>query len=99
MKIGDYVKYREWREGDSPLEETPFWKRGWGQTGIIVELGDWKIGSLFWPGEMAIIWTGEYFTEVCTRDIEVISNLSNINFLQTFFDNRANCKEFVVKYN
>ena len=93
MKLGDYVRYRDWREGDSPLEKTPLWKRGWGQTGIIIELGDWKVGSIFWPGEMAIIWTGEEYNEVCTRDIEVISS---VNFVSSFLDNRASLLNYMV---
>lgn len=93
MKLGDYIRYRDWKDGDTPFEETPLWRRGWGQTGIIVELGDWKLGSIFWPGEMALIWTGQEYVEVCTRDVEVICIA---NFVQTLFDNRAKSHSFMV---
>ena len=93
MKLGDYVRYRGWRKGDPSIEGTPLWKRGWGATGIIIELGDWRVGSVFLPGEMAIIWTGEEFQEVCTRDIEVISDA---NFVSSFLDNRASSLDYVV---
>ena len=93
MKPGDYVRYRDWRQGDTPLKETPLWRRGWGQTGIIIEVGDWRVGSVFLPGEMAIIWTGDHYEEVCTRDIEVISSA---NFVSSCSDNRAKSLPFVV---
>lgn len=93
MKPGDYVQYRNWKEGDPPLSETPEWRRGWGQTGMIVELGDWRVGGIFWPGEMALIWTGDSYIELCTRDIKVISSA---NFVSSFSDNRAKTCEFMV---
>ena len=39
MKVGDLVVYRDWQEGDRPLEETPEIERGWGDFGIVYWVG------------------------------------------------------------
>ena len=41
MKIGQLVKYREWRAGDIPLEEVRPENRGWGRTGVVIRVCDW----------------------------------------------------------
>ena len=41
MKLGQLVKYREWRTGDTPEDEVLPEHRGWGRTGIVIRVCDW----------------------------------------------------------
>ena len=78
MKIGDLVKYRSWKAGDDDPKSLPKSRRGWDQYGVILEIGDWKIGSFFAPGESLIVYTfaGD-FCEWRSKDAAVIGKTEN----------------------
>jgi hypothetical protein len=41
LKLGQIVRYREWRPGDTPIENVDPLSRGWGRSGIVIRICDW----------------------------------------------------------
>ncbi len=78
MKIGDLVQYREWQEGDDMVGTVPIERRGWGETGLVVEIGEWKVGKEKFPKE-GILFLNErgQFIEAWRSDLSVISKNKN----------------------
>ena len=38
IKIGDVVKYRDWKDGDIPKDEIPVHSQCWGLVGLVVKI-------------------------------------------------------------
>ena len=72
MKVGDLVQYREWKEGDLDRNSVSKACQSWGQTGLVIELCDWKENGLTYAEEGAIISTEKGFNECRRRDLGVI---------------------------
>ena len=41
MKLGQIVRYRSWREGDTPKQDVHPDAHGWDRTGIVIRVCDW----------------------------------------------------------
>ncbi len=72
MNLGDLVQYREWREGDPDRNSIPKESQSWGETGLVIEICDWKENGTTYPGEGVIISTLKGFNECHLYDLEVI---------------------------
>jgi len=74
MNVGDLVQYRSWRVGDPLPEDTPESRKGWNRIGVVVDIGDWKLGSNTLPNESALMYTEQNeLIEVWTGDIDIIN--------------------------
>lgn len=82
IEVGDLVRYRDWRPGDQPVESVPEDKRGWGVTGIVIGIEDWRIGTgQFHPNcGILILDANSDFTLVKAQDLEIVSKAKNMQF-------------------
>jgi len=89
MKVGDLVKYRSWKIGDDDPKSLPIERRGWDTFGVILEIGDWKVGETVAPGEGLIVYTlkGE-FCEWRSKDASVISETESISYCRQRSSNK-----------
>ena len=39
IKLGDIVKYRDWKIGDAEVDSIPEVSRGWGRVGLVIKVG------------------------------------------------------------
>jgi len=39
VKLGDIVRYRDWRPGDLDIDSVPVDSRSWGSTGLVISIG------------------------------------------------------------
>ena len=78
MNIGDLVQYRSWRVGDLLLEDVPEFHRGWNCIGVVIDIGDWTLGTSTYPNESATMYTDDNeFIEVWMGDINIINKSEN----------------------
>lgn len=73
MNIGDIIKYRPWRIGDTPVEEVPENMRGWNATGIVYWIGELNFGPS--SPEPAVEYLNQkgQMVSAAQKDVEVIS--------------------------
>ena len=74
MVPGSLVQYRSRIETDPDPESVPKHHHGWGRTGIVISISDWRNGEVFLPGESVTYMDAEGdMIEACARDLKVIS--------------------------
>ena len=72
MKIGDLIKYRDWRQGDLPVEAVDENAREWNSTGVVYWIGEDQFGSGLEPAVSFLNQRGQMI-RAAQRDVEVIS--------------------------
>ena len=83
IRVGDLVRYRDWKPGDQPIDSVPKDKRGWGVTGIVIGIEDWRVGNgQFHPNcGILILDANSDFTLVKAHELEILSKAENMQFL------------------
>ena len=73
MIPGDLVQYRSRIDTDPDLETVPEYRRGWNRTGVVIDVGDWRAGEVFLPGEgVTFMCPQGDIIEACARDLRVL---------------------------
>lgn len=72
IKVGDYVKYRSWKEGDVPVEL--FFNSGFDETGIVIWVGSHKFHTML-GSEPAIEYLNDqgHYVLAAQKDVEVVN--------------------------
>ena len=78
MKVGDLVQYRQWQEGDDQIHTVPLERRGWEETGLVIDIGKWQLGKKTFPQEGILFLNDRgQFIEAWKGDLNVISENKN----------------------
>ena len=72
VKIGDMVRYREWRKGD-PNPATVVKQQAWGDWGLVFWAGQDKFGSPYLEPAVSFLNQHSEFIRAAQKDVEVIS--------------------------
>jgi hypothetical protein len=72
VKVGDLVKYRQWRQGDPPLHTVEPAAAGWNRSGVVLWLGQAQFGSP--EKEPAVEYLSEegHYVTAAQKDVFVI---------------------------
>ena len=79
IKIGDLVRYRDWRPGDDPIDSVPENKRGWGKVGVVIGIEDWTQNGQRHPNcGILILDSSSDFTLAKASELTIVEQAENL---------------------